>query len=175
MFNFAPKFYDMDLSKIMTISGKPGLYEMVAQTKTSLVVESLEDKKRFPVFGKERISSLEEISVFTENEDLVLKDVFKKISDMQDGKEAISHKSDNAEVKEFFKKAVPDYDEERVYVSDMKKIINWYNILVEKNLLEFKEEEEENAEDTSEEKKKENDAAKEEQENKDDGAEAKSN
>lgn len=153
----------------MTISGKPGLYEMVAQTKTGLVVESLEDKKRFPVFGKERISSLEEISVFTEDEDLALKEVFKKIAEIQDAKEAISHKSDNSEIKDFFKKAVPDYDEDRVYVSDMKKILNWYNILVEKDLLEFGEEDDENEEKASDDNTADSDSNQQEETEKKDG------
>ena len=131
----------MELSKILAITGRPGLYKMLAQTKNGLVVESLLDGKRLTAFSHERISSLEEISIFTTDEDLPLKDVLKKIYDKQNGEKAISHKSDAKELKEFFKEAVPNYDEENVFASDIKKVIQWYNLLQEHNMLEFEEEE----------------------------------
>lgn len=131
----------MELSKILAITGRPGLYKMLAQTKNGLVVESLLDGKRLTAFSHERISSLEEISIFTTDEDLPLKDVLKKIYDKQNGEKAISHKSDAKELKEFFKEAVPNYDEENVYASDIKKVIQWYNLLQEHNMLEFEDEE----------------------------------
>ena len=132
----------MDYSKILSVSGKPGLYEMISQTKNGFIVESLLDKKRFPVFAHERISTLEEISIFTtEEEDLPLKDVFKMIFEKQNGEKAIDPKSDPAIIKEFFLSAIPTYDSERVYVSDMKKVLSWYNLLLEKDLLVFEEEE----------------------------------
>jgi hypothetical protein len=137
----------MELSKILAITGRPGLYKMLAQTKNGLVVESLLDGKRLTAFSHERISSLEEISIFTTDEDLPLKDVLKKIFDKQNGEKAISHKSDAKELKAFFKEAVPNYDEENVYVSDIKKVIQWYNLLQEHNLLEFDEEEEKKEDD----------------------------
>lgn len=133
----------MDLTEIMSISGKPGLYKMVTHTKNGMLVESMNDQKRFPVFAHEKVSSLEEISIFTDNEDLPLKEVFKKIHDLLEGEKALSHKSSGEELKDFFDDAVPDYDKERVYVSDIKKVIQWYNILHEKALLDFTEEEEE--------------------------------
>jgi hypothetical protein len=132
----------MELSKILAITGRPGLYKMLAQTKNGLIVESLQDSKRHTAFSHERISSLEEISIFTTDEDLPLKDVLKKIYDKQNGEKAISHKSEAKELKAFFKEAVPNYDEENVYVSDIKKVIQWYNLLQEHNMLEFDEEEE---------------------------------
>ncbi len=132
----------MDYSKILSVSGKPGLYEMISQTKNGFIVESLIDKKRFPVFAHERISTLEEISIFTtEEEDLPLKDVFKMIFEKQNGEKAIDPKSDAVAIKEFFLSAIPTYDSERVYVSDMKKVLSWYNLLLEKDLLVFEEEE----------------------------------
>ena len=131
----------MDLSKILSISGKPGLYKMVGQTKNGAIVESLADKKRFPAFASERISSLEEISLFTNDEDMIMKDVLKAINEKQNGEKAIDHKSDSKSLKEFFKAAIPDYDQERVYISDIKKILNWYNLLHEYNMLDFTEEE----------------------------------
>ncbi|MEZ5197613.1 MAG: DUF5606 domain-containing protein [Bacteroidales bacterium] len=133
----------MDLSKIFpAISGKPGLYKMLAQTKNGLVVESLTDGKKFTAFSHERISTLEEISVYTVDEDIPLKEVLKAIYDKQNGEAAISHKASANELKTFFEEAVPNYDKETVYVSDMKKVISWYNTLHQHNILEFTEEEE---------------------------------
>lgn len=132
---------EMDLSKILSISGKPGLYKMLTQTKNGLVVEGLADSKKFTAFSHERISTLEEISIYTTDEDRPLKEILKAIYDLQEGNAAVSHKSSNDELKAFFVKAVPDYDEENVYISDIKKVINWYNILHEHNQLEFTEEE----------------------------------
>ena len=132
----------MDLSKILSISGKPGLYKMIAKSKNGLIVESFIDGKRISAFSQEKISSLEEISIFTEGEDLSLKEVLKKIFEKTEGKEAIDTKSPNYKLKEFFEEAVPEYDNERVYVSDIKKVLKWYNTLLEKELLDFSEEEE---------------------------------
>ncbi len=147
----------MDLTEILSISGKPGLYKMLSHTKTGMLVESMNDKKRFPVFSHEKISSLEEISIFTETDDIPLKDVFKKMHDLLEGEKAISHKSSADELKDFFDDAVPDYDKERVYVSDIKKVIQWYNVLHEMDLLDFTEEEvaeEDGTEEVDEEKDK---------------------
>jgi hypothetical protein len=144
----------MDLSKILSISGKPGLFKMLAQTKNGLVVESLLDGKRFTAFSHERISTLEEISIYTEDEDMPLKDVLKAIYDKQDGKAAISHKSDGSELKTFFEEAIPEYDKENVYVSDIKKVIGWYNTLVEHELISFTEEKEEKKDEEVEESEK---------------------
>lgn len=131
----------MDLTEILSISGKPGLYKMMTHTKNGMLVESLHDNKRFPVFAHEKVSSLEEISIFTENEDIPLKEVFKKIFELLEGEKALSHKSPGEELKDFFEDAIPDYDKERVYVSDIKKVIQWYNILHEMKMLDFTEEE----------------------------------
>lgn len=132
----------MELSKILAVSGKSGLYRMLSQTKTGFIVESLTDGKRFPVFAHERISSLEEISIFTTvEEDLPLKEVFKKIYTKTEGKPAPDANAGGDIIKKFFLDAVPEYDPERVYVSDMKKAITWYNLLLEKELLDFSEDE----------------------------------
>ncbi|MFO8129391.1 MAG: DUF5606 domain-containing protein [Bacteroidales bacterium] len=146
----------MDLTEILSIAGKPGLYKRVSQTKTGMIVESLTEGKRFPVFAHERVSSLKEISIFTTSEDMPLRDVFKKIYAHQDGQKAIDHKSSPGELQSFFGDAVPEYDREQVYASDIKKIIMWYNLLHDKDMLEFTgEEEEEDAkeEDIKEDKK----------------------
>ena len=132
----------MDLSKILSIAGKSGLFKVVSQAKSAVIVESLNDNKRFPAFGHEKISSLEEISVFTTGEDLPLKKVFKAFHLKLEGKPAIDPKSDNKTLTKFFLEMVPDYDTERVYVSDIRKMISWYSLLLEKNLLDFTEPEE---------------------------------
>ncbi len=130
----------MDLSEILAISGKSGLYKVVSQTKNGLIVESLIDGKKTPVFASDRSSSLEDISVFTEKEDLLLKEVFKKIHEKENGGKALDHKSDKAELIKYFGEVLPDYDKDRVYFSDIKKIIYWYNLLHDKKMLDFKEE-----------------------------------
>lgn len=134
----------MDLTKILAISGKPGLFKMLSQTKSGFVVESLTDGKRFPVFPHERVSSLEEISIFTTGEeDLPLKDVFRKLFEKLEGKPGPDPKTDEGAVKKMFEETIPDYDTEKVYVSDMKKAFTWYNMLLEKGMMEFAEEEKE--------------------------------
>ena len=148
----------MNLAEIMSISGKPGLYKMISHTKTGMLVESMQDQKRFPVFAHEKISSLEEISIFTETDDIPLKEVFKKINGLLEGEKALSHKSPASELKDFFDDAVPDYDKERVYVSDIKKVIQWYNVLHEMELLDFTEEDDDEVtEDDTEEVEEKND------------------
>ena len=130
----------MDLSKILSIAGKNGLFKVVSQTKNAVIVESLNDNKRFPAFAHEKMSSLEEISVFTTGDDLSLKEVFKSFHEKLAGKPAIDPKSDNKTLKNFFLEMVPEFDQDRVYVSDIKKMISWYNSLVRQDLLDFTEE-----------------------------------
>jgi hypothetical protein len=142
----------MDLSKVLAISGKPGLFHLVAQTTNGLVIESFIDGKKSTAFSHEKISTLEEISIYTEDDDIALKDVFKSIYEKLEGKAALSHKSPNNDLKEFFTEVLPNYDKENVYISDIKKVINWYNILLQKEMLDFTEEEtaEESSEKTEE-------------------------
>jgi hypothetical protein len=133
----------MDLSEILSIGGKPGLYKMVSQTKNGLIVESIgKEKKRMPVYASDKVSALEEISIFTTDEDIPLKEVFKKIFIKQEGKKAINHKSSADELKKFFLEVLPAYDEEKVYASDIKKVIRWYNLLQSEKLIDIKEKEE---------------------------------
>lgn len=155
----------MDLSKILSISGKPGLYKLIGESKSSLVVESMIDGKRGPAFSHERISTLKEISIYSDNEDVPLEDVFKKIFELQDGKPVFNpKKASSNQIKELFEKVLPDYDRDAVYVSDMKKVFTWYNFLLEKEVLEFTEEEENTGEveNKEEEKSKEEKPKKEE-------------
>jgi hypothetical protein len=141
----------MDLSKILSISGRSGLFQVVSQLKNAVLVESLLDKKRFPAFAHEKISSMEEIAVFTATEDKPLKEILKAIYDKQEGKPALDAKSDDKKLQAFFLEVVPDYDTERVYISDIRKIISWYNLLLEHNILDFTEKEEGKSEEKKEE------------------------
>lgn len=127
----------MELKDILAISGQPGLYRYVAQSHTGVIVESLLDNKRSNVSATSRVSALTEISMFTEGEDIALADVFTKMYAYTEGKQAISHKESNDRLKEFFGAVLPDYDKERVHVSDIKKAISWFNILVEAGFTEF--------------------------------------
>lgn len=122
------------LDKILTISGKPGLYKILSQVKNGVVVESLTDQKRFQTFSGEKVSSLAEISIFTQQGDKPLREVFRAIRLTTEGGPAPESKADNNTLTAFFSAAVPDYDPERVYVSHIRKILNWYNILLEKGL-----------------------------------------
>ena len=137
----------MDLTKILSISGKPGLFKMVGEAKNNIIVESLIDGKKMPAFTHDRISTLKEISIFTEDEDVPLKDVLKNIFTMQNEQPVPDiKKASSNEIKALFEKALPTYDRDTVYVSDMKKIFGWYNLLLEKGLIDLVEEEEEKAE-----------------------------
>lgn len=132
----------MDLSKILSISGKTGLYKLVGEAKNNLVVESIPEGKRTPAFPHERISSLQEISIYTSKEDVPLGDVLKSLYELKEGKAVESPKKmDSKAVKALFEEVLPDYDQDAVYVSDMKKVFNWYNILLNGNMLDFTEEE----------------------------------
>jgi hypothetical protein len=130
----------MDLSGIISIAGMSGLFKVIAQTKNGLIVESLIDKRRIPAYSTHKVSSLEDVSIYSTGDDVPLKDVFQKIYDKEKGGPCIDHKSPDAELKKYFKAAFPEYDEERVYVSDIKKVLNWYNALQKEGLLEKKEE-----------------------------------
>ena len=128
----------MELKDILAISGQPGLYKFVAQSMRGVIVESLIDGKRMNAAATSRVSALTEISMFTEGEDIALADVFTNIWNYTEGKQAISHKESADKIKEEFAKVLPEYDRERVHVSDMKKCFAWYNILVEAGFTEFK-------------------------------------
>jgi uncharacterized protein DUF6852/uncharacterized protein DUF5606 len=130
----------MDLSGIISIAGMSGLYKVIAQTKNGLIVESLIDKKRVQAFSTHKISALEDVSIYSTGDDVPLKEVFQKIYDKEKGGAAVDHKSADAELKKYFKAAFAEYDEERVYVSDIKKVINWYNTLQKDGALDKKEE-----------------------------------
>jgi len=132
----------MDLSKIVSISGKSGLYLVKSQAVGRLIVESVIDGKCTPAFAHDRMSSLEEISIFSTDEDRPLKDVFKMIHEKMGDKVDFDYKKATPEqLREKFAYVMLDYDEEAVYPSDMKKVFAWYQMLMDKNLLDFTEEE----------------------------------
>lgn len=128
----------MSLDKILSIGGRPGLYKLLTQTRTGFVAESLLDGKRVTVGMTNNVSVLSEIAIFTLKEELPLKSVFKKIQEKENGgTTAIGHKEDKLKLEEYFFEVVPDYDEERVYPSDIKKVIQWYNLLHKNGITDF--------------------------------------
>ena len=131
---------NMDLTGIISISGKPGLFKVIAQGKNNIIVESLADKKRSPAYATDRISALDDISIYTYDGDESLKEVLSSMLAKQKVEKALSHKEDLSVLQSYLKEILPDVDEERVYPSDIKKIFQWYNLLLSYGILEFKEE-----------------------------------
>lgn len=125
----------MNLEKILAISGKPGLYVLKVQTRTGFVAESLTDGKKITVNLKSNVSLLSEISIYTYEGEKPLTEVMQRIAVKENKGQAISHKEDNATLAAYFKEILPEYDEERVYPSDIKKVLNWYNTLQAKGLV----------------------------------------
>jgi hypothetical protein len=129
------KIKHMDLQGIISISGRPGLFKIVTQGKSNVIVESLIDKKRFPAFASEKISSIEDISIFTYEEDVKLTDVFSTLLSQNDGKESINHKVEESVLRSTFTSVLSNYDIDRVYLSDIRKVFQWYNLLLKEGLL----------------------------------------
>ena len=125
----------MTLDKILAIAGKPGLFALKVQTRTGFVAESLLDGKKVTVGLKSNVSLLSEISVYTNTEEKPLTEIMRAIATKEDNGPAISHKEDNAKLVAYFLAILPDYDQDRVYPSDIKKIVNWYNMLQAKGLV----------------------------------------
>ena len=121
----------MNIDKIVSILGKPGLYQIISQSKNAVIVESLADKKRFPVNAVHNISALADIAIYTYDEEVPLKEVFYNIYKKEEGKKTIDPKSGKDQLETFFNEVLPDYDQDRVYTSNIKKIIQWYNLLVD--------------------------------------------
>lgn len=127
----------MNLSKILAISGKPGLYHLESQTRTGFLATSLLDGKRISVGIRNNVSLLSEIAIYTLEKEVPLAEVFKNIKEKENnGKTTISHKANDTSLEEYFFSILPNYDEDRVYASDIKKVIQWYNLLLEKGFLE---------------------------------------
>ncbi|MFN8257314.1 MAG: DUF5606 domain-containing protein [Bacteroidales bacterium] len=145
----------MDLTGILSISGHGGLFKLIKQSKSGFIVESLVDQKRMQAFASSKISTLEDIAIFTETGEVHLKKVLRTIFEKENGKPLILNaKSKNEEFKTFFEGILPDYDKEKVYVSDIRKIVIWYNLLVDKGLIDLEEEKEEKEEAEKQEEEK---------------------
>jgi len=120
----------MSLTKIVAISGKPGLYEILGQTKGGFITKSLVDQKKTPIKNTQNVSVLSDIGIYTYDTEAPLGQVFVALHEKYEGKEAISHKSSNKELNDLMLEILPEFDEERVYVSNIKKIVQWYNFLI---------------------------------------------
>ncbi len=128
----------MSLDKILSISGKPGLYKLITQTRSGFVAESLADGRKITVGMTGNVSVLSEIAIYTLDEELPLREVFAKISEKEDGaRTSISHKAGKLELEEYFFEILPNYDEDRVYPSDIRKVVQWYNLLLEYGIDDF--------------------------------------
>ena len=120
----------MEFNKIIAVTGKPGLFQVISQSKNAIIVESLLDQKRVAINATQNVSLLENIAIYTYEEDVPLLNIFKSMFEKTEGKEAMSHKESGKKLEAFFAEVLPGYDDERVYTSNIKKVIQWFNILV---------------------------------------------
>ncbi len=132
----------MSLDKVLAIGGKPGLYKLIAQTRGGFVAESLIDNKRLSVGVQQNVSVLSEIAIYTLTEEIPLKQVFNNIKEKENGGQtSVGPKEGKDKLEEYFFDVLPDYDEDRVYASDIKKVLQWYNLLQKHDMLNLLEEE----------------------------------
>jgi hypothetical protein len=130
----------MGLDKILAIGGKPGLFKLVTQTRAGFVAESLLDGKKITVGLRSNVSVLSEIAIYTLEQEVPLREVFQNIKSKENGgKTSVNHKDDKIKLEEYFFEILPDYDEDRVYPSDIKKVVQWYNILHDHGIKDFEE------------------------------------
>lgn len=140
------------LKDILSISGHSGLFKYLKKSRNGIIVENLETQKRMNADATAQVNALEDISIYTDTEDLPLDKVFKAIYEHEEGKAAMNpKKASGKELREYFEKIIPDHDQDRVYSSDIKKILTWYNVLYKLDMLNFTEEEEKNEEKQSKE------------------------
>lgn len=132
----------LELKDILAISGQGGLFRYIAPSSNGVIVEALSDGRRMNASGTAKISSMAEIAIYTDSEDMPLWKVFQAVYKHTEGKNALNPKSDPAQLKKLFAEILPDYDRDRVHVSDMKKVFGWYNILVDAGMTDFTIEEE---------------------------------
>ena len=140
----------MELKDFISVAGKSGLHTIVGKSKNNVIIESLKDKKRFPIFNTNKISALSDISIYTYDEEILLSELFDRIQKKYKKEAAISHLESAEELKKVFEELVPNYDQEQVYNSDIKKVFQWYNILHDTDNLikeESKEEKKESSDD----------------------------
>ena len=136
----------MNLKEILAISGYGGLFRFISQGRNGVIVEGLIDKKRMNASSSVRVSALEDIAIYTSEKEVPLKEILQKIYTKENGGKAIDPKSPNDKLKAYFAEILPDYDQDKVYVSDMKKIFNWYNILLGENMIDLEKDEPQNDE-----------------------------
>lgn len=125
----------MNLKGIISISGKPGLYKVAAQGRNNIIVQAIGSPKKFPIFSTDKVSALEDISIYTYEEDVPLVDVYDKLADNASFELSINHKEPGHKLREKIIEFLPNYDEDRVHDSDLKKLFQWYNILVKENII----------------------------------------
>lgn len=130
----------IDLTGIISITGQPGLYKIIAQSKNGIIVESLSDKKRVNVYASTKVSTLSDISMFTTGDDKPIEEIMTTIYEKEKGGPAIDNKAEDKAIEAYFAGILPDYDKERVYISNMRKLISWYNTLQTTGSLKQKEE-----------------------------------
>ena len=147
----------MSLEKIKAISGKPGLYKIKTQTRGGFIAESLLNNKKMPVNLQHNVSMLSEIAIYTYESEVSLEKVFAKIKEKENGNKTINHKESKAKLEECFREVLPEFDEDRVYTSDLKKVFQWYNLLHDADMTDFKIEDEKGDEETENEDSKSND------------------
>jgi len=130
------------LKEVLSISGKPGLYKMVSQAKNMIIVESLIDGKRIPAFSRDKVISLGDIAIYTMKEDMPLREVLMKILARENGAVCqVKSDADNNTLRKYMEEILPDYDRDRVYPSDLRKLFSWYNILIQSGITDFLEKE----------------------------------
>ena len=140
----------MNLKDILAISGQGGLYKFISQGRQGIIVESFADKKRTCIYATQKVTTLEDIAIYSEEKEVPLADILKTIFEKENGGKTINHKASPEELKKYMEEILPDYDKDRVYISDIKKVVNWYNILHKLKLLKFDEEKEEKEDKTEE-------------------------
>lgn len=136
----------MNLEGIISVSGKPGLYKVISKKKSGLVVESIPEGKKLNIFALDKVSALEDISIYTYEDDIPLMDVYAKLYELEEGKHSVGHKESPEVLKNKMIEILEDYDQDRVYTSDLKKLFQWYNLLVSANLLQGEAENEKESE-----------------------------
>ena len=139
----------MDLSNILSITGKGSLYKLISRAPNSFIVEGLEDGHRFPAFSHDGVATLDNIAIFTEDEEVSLQSVFQSIFKKENGQKIVVPKDNNA-LKTYFGEVLPNYDRDRVYMTHVRKLIQWYNILVHEGITDFKPSDESEVEEESE-------------------------
>jgi len=125
----------MDIKGIIAISGKPGLFKVAAQGRNNIIVQELGSNKKFPAFAADKISALEDISIYTQEDDIPLGEVYEKLAKKESYGKSISHKEDSSKLREHLRSFLPDYDQDRVYDQDIRKLYQWYNILVDQGFI----------------------------------------